>query len=141
MNAPPANSGQRGRGQSSDKQLHSKESSTGFAAASTATTSATTAKASSAEKQVAGLPPKGRRSLVKGTPKKSLTTLAATANKLGTTSNDSRTGEAADTGAGGRSLRASTLVVKKASDIDAKQREQFKHKGRHSSANALSTDI
>ena len=58
-------------------------------------------------------PPKGRRSLVKGTPKKANVAADATP----------------ETPATGRSLRASTLVVKKASDIDAKQREQFKKRG------------
>ncbi|XP_028966588.1 paramyosin [Galendromus occidentalis] len=57
--------------------------------------------------------PKGRRSLIKGTPKK--------ANVVADVASESP--------ASGRSLRASTLVVKKASDIDAKQREQLKKRG------------
>lgn len=129
-------SGQKSR-TAGDKSTAGRDT-TFMAASVVGSRSASAAKAISDKEQAQQ--PKGRRSLVKGTPKKTPTSGAAAIGRLGTPVIQDQVGGTSEGGVGGRSLRASTLVVKKASDIDAKQREQFKHKGRPS-AGAISTDV
>ncbi|OQR79419.1 hypothetical protein BIW11_05747 [Tropilaelaps mercedesae] len=133
-----SNNGTRGRGVSNEKNTQAKDSLTP-AITAPSSRSGSAAKAL-LEGEYPGQQPKGRRSLVKGTPKKTPAGVAAALGRLGTPGQDNQTTGGSNEGAVGRSLRASTLVVKKASDIDAKQREQFKHKGRPS-AGSLSTDM